>query len=63
MKAEPATNSTVRGINIDLSFEYENALDSIRFNDDRDSKEIDESEKQDEKHDDPRILIKCGIKI
>jgi hypothetical protein len=54
-KAEPSTNSTFRGIKIDSSFEFENADDSIRRNDDRDSNEIDESDLQKEKHDDPRI--------
>jgi hypothetical protein len=63
MKAEPSTNSTFRGIKIDSSFESENANDSIRFNDDGDSNEIDESEKQNEKHDDPRISTEHGIKI
>jgi hypothetical protein len=36
--------STEHGIEIDLRFENENAFDSIRFNDDGDSNEIDESE-------------------
>jgi hypothetical protein len=44
-------------------FDSENARDSIRFNDDGDSNEIDENDLQDEKHDDPRILTKCGITI
>jgi hypothetical protein len=43
--------STEHGISIDWSVEYENAFDSIRFNADGDSKEIDESDLQDEKHD------------
>jgi hypothetical protein len=38
-----------------LSFENENASDSIRFNDDGDSNKIDENDSQCEKHDDPRI--------
>jgi hypothetical protein len=38
-----------------LSFDDENASDLIRFNDDGDSNEIDESDSQYEKHDDPRI--------
>jgi hypothetical protein len=54
-KAEPEISSTFRGITIDSSFEYENAEDSIRFNDDGDSNEIDESEAQNEKQNDPRI--------
>jgi hypothetical protein len=53
--AEPSTNSTFRGITIDSRFDGENAHDSIRFNDDGDSNEIDESDSQHEKHDDPRI--------
>jgi hypothetical protein len=47
--------SIEHGIKIDLRFENENAFDSIRFNDDADSNEIDESDLQYEKHDDPRI--------
>jgi hypothetical protein len=38
--------STEHGIEIDLSPERENAFDSIRFNDDGDSNEIDESDSQ-----------------
>jgi hypothetical protein len=38
--------STWHGIEIDSSFDDENAYDSIRFNDDGDSKEIDESDLQ-----------------
>jgi hypothetical protein len=54
-KAELSTNSTFRGITIDPRFEDENALDSIRFNDDGDSNEIDENKVQSSKHDDPRV--------
>jgi hypothetical protein len=54
-KAEPSTNSTFGGIKIGSRFEFENASDSIRFNDDGDSNEIDESDSQCEKDDDPRI--------
>jgi hypothetical protein len=61
--AEPSINSTFRGITIDSSFDDENASDPIRFNDDGDSNEIDESERQDEKHDDPRISTEHGIAI
>jgi hypothetical protein len=61
LKAELSMNSTFRGITIDSSFEFENAFDSIRFNDDGDSNEIDESDSQSSKHDDPRILMKFGI--
>jgi hypothetical protein len=56
-KAELSTNSTFRGITIDSRFEYENASDLISFNDDGDSNEIDESDSQPQKHDDPRISI------
>jgi hypothetical protein len=63
INAEPSTNSTFRGITIDSSFEYENAFDSIRFNDDCDSNEIDERDPQQKKHDDPRISTEHGIKI
>jgi hypothetical protein len=61
LKTEPSTNSTIPGISIDSSFEFENAFDSIRFNDDSDSNEIDESDLQYEKHADPRISTKWGI--
>jgi hypothetical protein len=60
-KAEPSTNSTFRGIKIDSKFESENAHDSIRFNDDGDSNEMDESNLQSERQHDPRILTKFGI--
>jgi hypothetical protein len=53
--AEPSINSTFCGITIDSSFDCENAFDSIRFNDDGNSNEIDESESQEQKHDDPII--------
>jgi hypothetical protein len=43
VKAALSTNSTCRLIAIDSCFENENASDSIRFNDDGDSNEIDES--------------------
>jgi hypothetical protein len=48
-------NRTLRGISIDRSDEYENAYDSIRCNREFDSNEIDESDSQHEKHEDPRI--------
>jgi hypothetical protein len=41
----------------------ENALDSIRFNREFDSNEIDESDLQSAKHDDPRISTLHGISI
>jgi hypothetical protein len=61
LKAEPSTNSTFRGIIIDSSFDFENAFDSIRFNDDGDSNKTDESDSHLEKHDDPRISTEYGI--
>jgi hypothetical protein len=58
-----STNSTLRGITIDSRFEYRNASDSIRFNDDGDSNEIDQNDWQHEKHLDPRISTEHGITI
>jgi hypothetical protein len=46
-----------------LRFEYVNAHDSIRLNDDGDSNEMDESDLQREKHDNSRISTCHGIKI
>jgi hypothetical protein len=43
--------------------ESENALDSIRINREFDSNEIDESDLQDKKHDDPTISTFRGISI
>jgi hypothetical protein len=45
----------VEGIRIDSSDEYENASYSIRANCELDLNEIDESDPQDEKHEEPRI--------
>jgi hypothetical protein len=53
--------STELGITIDSSFDDENANNSIRFNDEGDSNEIDESDSQSEKHNDPRIFTNLGI--
>jgi hypothetical protein len=55
--------STEHGIKIDSSFDDENAYDPIRFNDDGDSNEIDESDSHFAKQDDPRISTSRGIKI
>jgi hypothetical protein len=55
IKAESSINSTFRGISIDSNEQSENAFHPIRFNDDRDSNEIDEIDLQSEKHDSPRI--------
>jgi hypothetical protein len=65
MNAESWINSTHRGITIDRNDDdnEENACDSIRFNDDGDSNEIDESNLQSLKHDDLGISIEHGIKI
>jgi hypothetical protein len=52
--AESSINSTFRGITIDSRLEPKNARDSIRFNDDGDSNEIDESDLQASKHDEQR---------
>jgi hypothetical protein len=46
-----------------VSDKYEHGDDSIRFNCEFNSNEIDESEQQDEKHDDPRISTFRGIEI
>jgi hypothetical protein len=53
----------LRGISIDRSDEYENASDSIRINREFDSNEIDESDLQSQKHDDPRISTDNGMAI
>jgi hypothetical protein len=63
MKAEPSMNWTLRGIRIDWSDEDENAYDSIRVNCELDSNEIDESDSQYEKHEEPRIWTVEGIII
>jgi hypothetical protein len=47
--------STEHGIKIGRSFEDENADDSIRFNDDSNSNEMDESDVHRSKQDEPRI--------
>jgi hypothetical protein len=53
----------LHAISIDLRDENEKALDSICFNREFDSNEIDESDAQYEKHDDPRISTLHGISI
>jgi hypothetical protein len=55
--------STLLGIKIDWSDEYENTLDSIRTKLEFDSNVIDESDLQFEKHFDPRMWTLLGIKI
>jgi hypothetical protein len=61
--ASHAINNIVEGIKIDRSGEDENASDSIRINREFDSNVIDESEKQNEKHFDPRISTFLGMMI
>jgi hypothetical protein len=63
LNAEPSINCTFRGIMIDSSDENENASDSIRFNDDGDSNEIDESDLQAEKQDEAIIVTNPGTTI
>jgi hypothetical protein len=55
--------STLRGITIDRSDEYENADDSIRVNRESVSNVIDESDSHPRKHDDPMISTFRGITI
>jgi hypothetical protein len=57
------TISTLLGIKIDESDEYENASNSIRASCEFESNVIDESDSQDAKHFDPRISTFRGIKI
>jgi hypothetical protein len=55
--------STLLGIKIDSTDEYENAFDSIRVNRESDSNVIDEDESQERKQFDPRISIFLEISI
>jgi hypothetical protein len=55
--------STVLGITIDGSDEYENASDSIRINREFNSNEMDESDLHDRKHNEPRVSTLLGITI
>jgi hypothetical protein len=55
--------STCFGIRIDVIDELENASDSIRVNEQSDSKMISESDLQYEKQSDPRISTCLGIRI
>jgi hypothetical protein len=61
LKHDDPRISTEHGIKIDSRVDVENAEDSISFNDDGDSNEIDESDSHHEKHDDPRIFTNPGI--
>jgi hypothetical protein len=63
LKHNDPSISTFRGISIDRSDENANADDSIRFNREFDSNEIDESDLHPRKHDDPRISTFRGISI
>jgi hypothetical protein len=56
-------NITFRGITIDCNEDDENALDSIRFNCELDSNEIDESDLHEKKHPEPRVSTLLGITI
>jgi hypothetical protein len=58
-----ATNSTLSGNRIDVIRVFENALLSIRLITEFDSNEIDETELQHEKHDEPTISTCFGIQI
>jgi hypothetical protein len=57
-----AMNKMVEGTIIDKETRLK-TLVSIRFNRESGSKEIDESDSQNEKHDDPRISTFRGIEI
>jgi hypothetical protein len=54
---EPSMTWSFHGSSIELIEENENAHDSIRINREFEWNEIDESDSQAEKHDDPRISI------
>jgi hypothetical protein len=60
--ASNAINKIVEGMII-AGFSPSNARDSIRFNCEEESNEIDESDSHFEKHDEPRISTRRGIKI
>jgi hypothetical protein len=60
--ASCATNKTVEGSTVGRG-QKQNAPDSIRFNRECDSNEIDVSESHLEKHDEPRISTLRGITI
>jgi hypothetical protein len=62
-KAEPSIEQTLDGITIDSMDEHKNTPDSIRVNREFDSNEIDESDPQYQKHDEPRISTPRGIEI
>jgi hypothetical protein len=61
--AEPLMNSTLRGISIDSSDEYEKAEVSIPINREFGSNEITESDGQQKKHNDSRISTFRGMLI
>jgi hypothetical protein len=62
-KHDEQRTSTWDGIIIRLRDDFENADDPIRFNNDCGSNEIDESDLQASKHDDPRIFTNLGTII
>jgi hypothetical protein len=63
VNTDPSIKLAFRGITIDSRFDSENASDSIRFNDDGDSNEIDDRDVHQEKHDEQRISTEHGITI
>jgi hypothetical protein len=63
VNAEPAMNSTLCEMLIDFNEEYDNASDSIRFNRRSGSIDIDDSNLQDGKHDNPIFSTFRGISI
>jgi hypothetical protein len=62
-KAEPSTNRIFCGMSIDLIDEKENTPDSMLANREFDSNEMDMSDSQCEKHDEPRLSTYRGIMI
>jgi hypothetical protein len=60
-KAELSMNATLPGITIEWSDDYENGDDSSRVNRELDSNEMDESDRQFEKHNEQRTSVSFGI--
>jgi hypothetical protein len=63
VNAELSIKWTFCGMTIVSRAVFESAFDSICFNDDDDSNEIDESDLQNAKHDEQRISTEHGITI
>jgi hypothetical protein len=63
LTASDAINNIVEGINMDWSYENDNAFDSIRVKCEFDSNVIDESDSKHEKHFNSIISTWLGIKI